>query len=75
MMMNFEQLAREAEHLSNAERWRLVKHLLRLLEYETMVPSPTLDWQTFLSETYGSMRDAPIQRWSQGEYEEREPLE
>ena len=29
----------------------------------------------YFDETYGSLRDTPIQRWDQGEYEEREPLE
>ena len=33
------------------------------------------DWHQFLRETYGSLRDTPIQRWNQGDYEERESLD
>lgn len=32
------------------------------------------DWHRFLRETSGSLRETPIQRWDQGDYEDREPL-
>jgi hypothetical protein len=51
----------------------LVNQLLRSLEQET--EPVRSDWHEFLRETYGSLRDTPIQRWDQGEYEEREPIE
>jgi hypothetical protein len=73
-MMNLEDLLQEAEGLPTADKWRLVKTLLRSLEDEQEKPASS-DWHSFLLETYGSLRDTPIQRWDQGEYEVREPLE
>lgn len=76
-MLTVDELLHEAEQLPAAEKWRLVRQLLRSLELEAeqQAQSPASDWHTFLRETYGSLRDTPIQRWDQGEYEEREPLE
>ena len=74
-MMKLDELINEAEHLPAAEKWRLVKQLLRSLEAEQQAKAVSSDWHEFLRETYGSLRDTPIQRWDQGEYEEREPLE
>jgi hypothetical protein len=75
-MMKVDELLYEAEQLSAAEKWRLVKYVLHSLETEQQTNAPVMtDWHTFLRETYGSLQDTPIQRWEQGEYEEREPLE
>lgn len=74
-MMKLDTLIHEAEQLPAAEKWRLVKQLLSSLEEEQQAHLPQPDWHEFLRETYGSLRDTPIQRWDQGEYEEREPLE
>jgi hypothetical protein len=74
-MMPLEELLHEVEQLSAAEKWRLVKQLLHSLEAQQQPEPEKTDWHTFLRETYGSLRDTPIQRWPQGEYEEREPLE
>lgn len=74
-MMKVDELIHEAEQLPTVEKWRLVKQLLRTLEKEqqsTMTPS---NWHEFLVDTYGSLQDTPIERWDQGEYEVREPLE
>lgn len=38
-------------------------------------PRQKLEWQAFIEETYGSLRDAPIERGPQGEFEQREPYE
>lgn len=74
-MLTMQDLLEEVERLPAAEKWQLVKHVLRSLEHEqTATPAP-LEWHEFLRVTYGSLRDTPIQRWDQGEYEEREPLE
>ncbi len=74
-MPTLDELLDEVEQLPTADKWELVKHLLRSLEHrQTAEPAP-LDWHEFLRETYGSLRDTPIERWDQGEYEEREPLE
>ncbi len=32
------------------------------------------DWLAFVAETYGSLRDAPIERGPQGEFETRDDL-
>ena len=74
-MPNVDQLLHEVEGLPSAEKWRLVKLLLQSLEQEQIPVPEAEDWHRFLRETYGSLRDNPIQRWDQGEYEEREPLE
>jgi hypothetical protein len=34
-----------------------------------------VSWTAFISETYGSMADAPIERPEQGRFEIRDPLE
>lgn len=74
-MMTLDTLIHEAERLPATEKWRLVKQLLRSLEEEQQPRAPKSDWHEFLRETYGSLHDTPIQRWDQGEYEEREPIE
>lgn len=38
-------------------------------------PSQDLDWKSFIEETYGSLRDAPIERGPQGDLEIRDPFE
>lgn len=75
-MMKLNQLIEEAEQLPTHERWQLVKHLLNQLEVTQAEPiDKTQDWHEFLRATYGILRDTPIQRWDQGDYEEREPFE
>jgi hypothetical protein len=73
-MNPYQEVLTHVEQLSVAEKWRLVKELLRSLETEQTRPSAS-DWQEFLQETYGSLQETPIRRWPQGDYEEREPLE
>ncbi|MEH2259054.1 hypothetical protein [Nostoc sp.] len=34
-----------------------------------------LEWHEFIDKTYGCLRDDPIMRHPQGEYEQREPIE
>jgi hypothetical protein len=71
-MSTLDDLLREVEHLPTAEKWQLVNHVLRSLEHEQQTVQ---DWHQFLRETYGSLRDTPIEQSEQGEYEDREPLE
>jgi hypothetical protein len=70
--MTFEEVFEQAQRLSPQERLRLVERLAAMLQAEL---KPKTDWHTFLRETYGILKDDPIQRYEQGEYEEREPLE
>lgn len=72
-MSTFNTLLNEIERLPAPERWRLVKIVLHSLERE-QAASPATDWDQFLRETYGSLRETPIQRWPQGDYDDREPL-
>jgi hypothetical protein len=74
-MLTISELLEEVERLPVDEKWRVVRHVLRSLEKEQSAPTEQLDWHQFLRKTYGSLRDTPIQRWDQGDYEEREPLE
>jgi len=73
-MLTLQELLQEATQLPASDKWQLVKHMLETLEQNQTVSHST-SWSQFLQETYGSLRDTPIQRWDQGEYEHREPLE
>jgi hypothetical protein len=74
-MLSIHELIEEIDHLPAADKWQLVKHVLDTLQQEQFTLPPTSDYYQFLRETYGALRDTPIERWEQGEYEEREPLE
>jgi hypothetical protein len=74
--MTFKELLNEVEHLPLTEKWELVRHVLDTLERDQApATDEQTDWHQFLLETYGSLKDDPIQRWDQGEYEVREPFE
>ncbi|MCB9450916.1 MAG: hypothetical protein H6672_05720 [Anaerolineaceae bacterium] len=74
-MLTMRELLKAMDQLPAADKWHLVRHLLHTLEYEQTGPVASSDWHEFLRATYGILRDTPIRRWEQGEYEEREPLE
>jgi hypothetical protein len=63
--MTIDELLHAVERLPAADKWRLVKHVLQSLEQEQTKLLPASDWHQFLRETYGSLRDTPIQRWDQ----------
>lgn len=71
-MLTMDELLHEIDQLAVAEKWLLVKRVLTSLE-QTQQARAT-DYQQFLRETYGSLRDSPIKRWDQGDYEAREDL-
>ena len=73
-MMTVNELFEQVDQLSTVEKWQLVRRMLHSLEHEHTPAQPKSDWHEFLRETYGRLRDMPIERWDQGEYEEREPL-
>jgi hypothetical protein len=73
-MLTIRELVEEVDRLPAADKWQLVRHVLDTLEQEQVAPTSTADYHKFLRETYGVLRDTPIERWEQGEYEEREPL-
>ena len=74
-MATMRELLDEVARLPSEERWKLVRFVLRTLEHEQSTPAQELSWHDFLRATYGSLSDSPLQRWDQGEFEEREPLE
>lgn len=75
-MIAYPDVVQLADQLPTAEKARLIEHLSAALRRELeSTPSQKEDWREFLSSTYGSLRDTPIERFEQGEYEEREPLE
>lgn len=74
-IFTIQELFDEVERLPLATKWELLHHLLHSMEQTQNVASPQTDWHQFLRETYGSLSATPLERWSQGDYEERELLE
>ncbi|MEP7284812.1 MAG: hypothetical protein ABI947_03470 [Chloroflexota bacterium] len=74
-MLTIHELIEEVDRLPAVDKWQLVKHMLDTLEQVQIAPASTADYHQFLQETYGVLRDTPIERWEQGKYEERESLE
>ena len=70
-MLTIHELLGEVDRLPEADKWQLVKHVLDTLEQAQSTPTSTADYHQFLRETYGALRDTPIERWDQGEYEKR----
>lgn len=56
------------------ENLPVLLQIVRALEepVHEYAPSGASDWQAFLDETYGSLRNAPIERGAQGQPETRE---
>ncbi len=73
-MLTVHELLEEVDRLPAADKWHLVKHVLDTLEQEQTAPTSTADYHQSLRETYSVLRDTPIERWEQGDYEKREPL-
>jgi hypothetical protein len=65
-----------ANQLSIYDKVRLMEHLSELLRQDMETEAyKRMPWHEFIERTAGSLADDPVQRWPQGEYEEREPLE
>jgi hypothetical protein len=69
-----DELIVEVDRLPASDKWQLVRYLLGTLEQEQTVPTSLTDYHEFLRKTYGSLRDTPIERYAQGEYDERESV-
>lgn len=67
METTLESVLAQAERLSPQDRLRLVERLAVTLQAEL---KPQSDWHIFLRETYGILKDDPIQRYGQGLLEE-----
>lgn len=72
--MTITDLLQEIDHLPTDEKLQLVQHILDSLEIQQHQSQDRTEWHQFVRETYGALRDTPIQRWEQGNYEERESL-
>lgn len=64
-----------SEQLTPQERLQLLEYLATTLRRAWPTPPHALPWAEFIDQTAGSLADDPIQRWPQGDYETREPLE
>lgn len=71
-MLTLHELLEEVDRLSLAEKWQVVKHIVTTLEQERIAQPARVDYHHFLHETYGVLRNTPIERWDQGEYEDRD---
>ena len=71
-MLTAKDLFVEVDRLTASEKLQLIKHMLDSLEPEYQDQSDETEYHRILRETYGSLRDTPLKRWDQGEYEERE---
>lgn len=75
-MIAYQQVAELADQLPLAEKARLIEHLSAALRQGLEVEAyRRMDWHEFIERTAGSLAHTPIQRWEQGDYEERESLE
>lgn len=62
--------------LSTYDKVRLLEDLSEALKQELAEDYyQRMPWEEFVARTAGSLADDPIQRWPQGDYEEREPVE
>jgi hypothetical protein len=75
-MIVYQNVVELADQLPLAEKARLIEHLSASLRQDLEVEAfRRMDWHEFIDRTAGSLAETPIQRWEQGDYEEREPLE
>jgi len=62
--------------LSTYDKVRLMEHISEALKQELEDDYyQRMPWNEFVERTAGSLADDPVQRWSQGSYEERDPIE
>jgi hypothetical protein len=74
-MSNMSELLDEVERLPSAEKWQLVRHVLRSLEHEQVAPAPGPSWHDRMLALYGVLADVPLERPPQLPLVEREPIE
>ena len=72
--MSIQEILREAEKMSNTDKWQLVRHLLDELQ-ETNSPSQDETWESFVNRMYGALADDPIERLPQLPLTERDPID
>jgi hypothetical protein len=74
--LKYDELESLALALLPREKLRLITRLTRTLEQEYIAQLPEAPgWPPgFFERTYGSLANDPIERPSQGEFEERDPI-
>jgi hypothetical protein len=73
MEITLESVLAQAQRLSAQDRLRLVEHLAATLQTE--IGATPSDWHQALRNTYGILKEDPIERPSQLPLEERDPIE
>jgi len=73
MEITLESVLAQAQRLSAQDRLRLVERLAATLQTEVGATPP--DWHQALRNTYGILKDDPIERPPQLPLEERDPIE
>ncbi len=75
---SFDEIASQVDRLSMQDKLRLMERLTVTIRHEIeaggSAAAPS-DWNKSLQSTYGILADDPIQRWPQGDYEERDAIE
>ena len=60
----------QAHQLSPSDKLRLMAWLTQSLQ-AVVAQTSDEDWHQFIQRTYGSLADDPIQRWPEGDFEDR----
>lgn len=72
--MTLQQILDEVTELPDADKWRLVRHLLDTLEGKSQGATKE-DWPSFVNRMYGALADDPLERPSQLPLTDREPID
>lgn len=75
-MSDYQAVADQADQLPLFEKVRLLEHLSMVLKQDLEEEAfKRMPWREFVERTAGILADDPIQRWPEGDFENREPLE
>lgn len=72
--MSIQEILREAEKMSTADKWQLVRHLLDALQAADRPPQQE-SWAHFVNRMYGALADDPIERLPQLPLTQRDPID
>lgn len=72
--MTLHEILHEAEKMSNADKWELVRHLLDDLQGVDL-HSQQESWTSFVNRMYGALMDDRIERPEQLPLTERDPID
>jgi len=72
--MSIQEILRETEKMSNADKWQLVRHLLDDLQAVDK-PFEKESWSDFVNRMYGALADDPIERLPQLPLSKRDSID